>query len=104
MSAHEPPDALPEEARRAIRRELRKNTSAKNKVIGRIRRIVAYPPAPSDDVRNYRIGIGLIGIAILMALTVLTLPRKDGTWLFLACAWLLAWCGAWRIDRALKKR
>lgn len=104
MSEQEPPETLSEDARRAIRRELRKNTSARNKVIGRIRRIVAYPPVPSDDVRNYRIGISLIGIAILMAVTVLALPRKKGTWLFLAVAWLLAWGGAWRIDKARRKR
>jgi len=103
MSEHEFPDTLTEETRQAIRRELRKNTSAKNKLIGRMRRIIAYSSVPSD-VKNHRVGIGLIGVAILIVLTVLILPRKDGTWFFMACAWLLAWCGAWRIDRVLIKR
>lgn len=104
MNEHEPPETLSKEAVRAIRRELRKDASVVNKVVSRIGRVVSYPQHPDGDVRRYRFGIGMIAVAILVAVTVWILPRKEGTWLFLAFAWLLAGVGAWHIDKAQRKR
>lgn len=104
MNEPKPPPVLSEDDRRAIRSELRKSSSTINKVVGRIGRLTSYPSSPDGDVRRYRFGIGLIALAILMAITVLILPRKEETWMFLAFAWLLAWIGAWQIDKARPKR
>jgi hypothetical protein len=95
---------LSDKERAEINRSLRKDQSAVDRWIGRMRRWSSYPPGGGDP-SAYRHGIGLIVVAIfVLVLTYLFLPHDKGRWLFVAFGFVLALAGALKIDKARKSK
>ncbi|MGY0799927.1 hypothetical protein ACW7G0_12855 [Lysobacter sp. A286] len=91
---------LSERERLEIREALRAQDERTGSRIARIGRILAHPPNEAGDVRRYRFGIAMLGLAIFQVFLVGALPDDDRRWIFLGFAFLTAFVGAWQIDKA----
>jgi|GEM_PF-4594755 hypothetical protein len=101
MSDDEGSRRLSEKERQVIRRALlRESSGSTRKIVGRIGRVISYPPREEGDVRRYRFGMGMLGLAGLVIVTFFILPNDERRWLFMGAAGVMAGIGAWQIDKA----
>lgn len=94
---------LSERERLAIRRGLRALDHGAEAKIARLGRPLTHPREELGDIRRYRFGIGMVGLAIFQMALVAVLPSDDRRWIFFGFAWLTLFVGAWQIDKARPK-
>lgn len=91
---------LSERERREIRKMLRRRDSGVGGYVTRLGRVITHPPGEAGDVKRYRFGIAMVGLAIFQMVLVAVLPEDDRRWVFFGFAWITLFVGGWQIDRA----
>lgn len=94
---------LSERDRLAIRQRLRALDRGAGATIARLGRPLTHPREELGDVRRYRFGIGMVGLAIFQMILVVVLPNDERRWIFFGFAWLTLFVGAWQIDKSRSK-
>lgn len=91
---------LSERERLAIRKALRARDKGMDSRIARLGRVLTHPQNEAGDVKRYRFGIAMLGLAIFQVVLVAVLPDDDRRWVFFGFAWLTAFVGGWQITKA----